>query len=70
MSFGILTKELLGVDLNHSGTSLSVQWLRLHTCSAGGMGSIPGRGRSCMLCGMTKPKQNKIQHCKSTMCAC
>ena len=26
------------------GTSLAVQWLRLHTSSAGGMGSIPGRG--------------------------
>ena len=24
------------------GTSLVVQWLRLHTCNAGGMGSIPG----------------------------
>ena len=26
------------------GTSLVVQWLRLHTPSAGGPGSIPGRG--------------------------
>ena len=26
------------------GTSLAVQWLRLHTSSAGGVGSIPGRG--------------------------
>ena len=25
-------------------TSLAVQWLRLHASSAGGMGSIPGRG--------------------------
>ena len=29
---------------NGSWTSLVVQWLRLHTSSAGGMGSIPGRG--------------------------
>ena len=26
------------------GTSLVVQWLRLHTPSAGGVGSIPGWG--------------------------
>ena len=26
------------------GTSLAVQWLRLHASTAGGMGSIPGRG--------------------------
>ena len=27
-----------------SGTSLVVQWLRLHTPNAGGPGSIPGQG--------------------------
>ena len=27
-----------------SGTSLAVQWLRLHTSNAGGVGSIPGGG--------------------------
>ena len=26
------------------GTSLAVQWLRLHTSTAGGVGSIPGQG--------------------------
>ncbi|TEA37609.1 hypothetical protein DBR06_SOUSAS5310036, partial [Sousa chinensis] len=26
------------------GTSLVVQWLRLHTPNAGGLGSIPGQG--------------------------
>ena len=32
------------------GTSLVVQWLRLHTHNAGGLGPIPGQGtRSCML---------------------
>ena len=32
-----------------SGTSLVVQWLRLHAPNAGGLGSIPGQGtRSCM----------------------
>ncbi|TEA24312.1 hypothetical protein DBR06_SOUSAS4410010, partial [Sousa chinensis] len=28
----------------HSGTSLVVQWLRLHTPSEGGLGSIPSQG--------------------------
>ena len=28
----------------YSGTSLVVQWLRLHTSNAGGMGLIPGGG--------------------------
>ena len=33
-----------------TGTSLLVQWLRLHTPNAGGPGSIPGQGtRSHML---------------------
>ena len=26
------------------GTSLAVQWLRLHTPNVGGTGSIPGQG--------------------------
>ena len=30
--------------LNDSGTSLAVQWLGLCTSTAGGTGSIPGRG--------------------------
>ena len=38
------------------GTSLVIQWLRLHAPSAEGLGSIPGQGtRSSML-------QLKIQH--------
>ena len=28
----------------HHGTSLVIQWLRLHTPSAGGPGSSPGQG--------------------------
>ena len=28
----------------YSGTSLAVQWLRLHTSTAGGTGSVPGQG--------------------------
>ena len=30
--------------MQHSGTSLVVQWLRLHTSNAEGPGSIPGKG--------------------------
>ena len=28
----------------HCGTSLAVQWLRIHASNAGGLGLIPGRG--------------------------
>ena len=42
------------------GTSLTAQWLRLHTSIAGGMGSIPGQGTNkhpgCLL---EWPKINK-----------
>ena len=27
-----------------SWTSLAIQWFRIHACTAGGTGSIPGRG--------------------------
>ena len=30
--------------IKNQGTSLEVQWLRLHTSNAGGPGSIPGQG--------------------------
>ena len=32
------------IKMKHSGTSLAVQWLRLHTPNAVGTGLIPGRG--------------------------
>ena len=38
------TKSWMGQDINHLGTSLVVQWLQLHTFSAGGPSSIPGQG--------------------------
>ena len=31
-------------NTEHPGTSLVVQWLRLHISNAWGMGSIPGQG--------------------------
>ena len=35
---------ILSRNLENGGASLVVQWLRLHTPNAGGMGSIPGQG--------------------------
>ena len=51
------------------GTSLAVQWLRLHASNAGGMGSIPGLGTKIpMLHSMVKQtkgnKQNKNKQIK------
>ena len=37
-----------------AGTSLVAQWLRLHTPSAGGLGSIPGQGTRSHLHATTK----------------
>ena len=41
------------------GTSLAVQWLKLRTSTAGGMGSIPGQGTKishAARCGQNKNK--------------
>ena len=36
------------------GTSLSVQWLRLHASTSRGVGSIPGRGTMILHAGQPK----------------
>ena len=41
------------------GTSLAVQWLRRCTSTAGGTGSIPGRGTKILQATWLKSKQNK-----------
>jgi len=44
------------------GTSQVVQWLRRHSSTAGGTGSIPGRETKILpaaRCGQTKPHKNK-----------
>ena len=52
--------------LNRNGvwrTSLAVQWLRLCTSMAGGVGLIPGQGTKtphAMLCGLKMKKKKKI----------
>ena len=47
----------------HAGTSLAVQWLRLHASNAGGTGSIPGWGTKIphpTCCGLKNKKKPKI----------
>ena len=42
--------EHVAIKKLRNGTSLVVQWLRLHASNSGGSGSIPGQGtRSYML---------------------
>ena len=41
------------------GTSLAVQWLKLHTPSAGGMGSVPGRGTKILHAARSGQKKQK-----------
>ena len=36
--------KIICLKLSYSGTSLVVQWVRLHAPNAGGLGSIPGQG--------------------------
>ena len=38
----------------HTGTSLVVQWIRLRTPNAGGLGSIPGQGTRSHMHATTK----------------
>ena len=40
----IVLEKLKKIKILITGTSLVVQWLRLHASTAGGMGSIPGLG--------------------------
>ena len=44
MSTGGGTTGMMSQKPSTPGTSLVVQWVRLHTPNAGGLGSIPGQG--------------------------
>ena len=37
------TQTYVLLDMHPAGTSLEVQWLKLHTSNAGGSGLIPGQ---------------------------
>ena len=53
--------KMLSQEINE-GTSLAVQWLRLHASTAGGTGSIPGCGTKiphAMWHGQKKKKKKK-----------
>ena len=42
-----------------TGTSLVVQWLRLHAANAGGPGSIPGQGTRSRMLVSTKTRHSQ-----------
>ena len=45
-------------NMQMPGTSLEVQWLRLHTSNSGGRGSIPGQETKNSTCHVLRPKIN------------
>ena len=57
-------------DEDFLGTSLAVQWLRLHASNARGVGSIPGQGTKCPHAAAKKKKnmhkQKKMKIFKKT----
>ena len=56
-----------GIKLMGCGTSLAVQWLSLHTSTAGSVGSLPGQGPKilhAMQYGKKKKKVSCYQHLK------
>ena len=50
----MVTCSELREKINRGGTSLVVQWLKLHAPSEGGLGSIPGLG--------TRPHMPQLRH--------
>ena len=52
------------------GTSLEVQWLRLHTSNSGGGGSIPGQGTKNSTCHVLRPQINAdaVAGCQEAEC--
>ena len=72
-SFLLTVFAFLPIRLAVWGTSLAVQWLRLHASTAGGMGSIPGQGTkfpTCMLRGAAKKKKKNLSIKKKRLAVC
>ena len=62
----ILHRVIVKIKENYTyktlrGTSLAVQWLRLHASTAGGAGSIPGRETNLTCCPAQPKKQKEKQ---------
>ena len=51
--------------MDKRGTSLAVQWLGLRTSTAGGMGSIPGRGTKILYAAWHSQKKKKDKDLKT-----
>ena len=49
------------IQKESDGTSLAVQWLRLHAFTAGDVGSIPGQGTKIPYAGQPKDKNKTKQ---------
>ena len=55
----IWSTNAFSLKINDQGASLVVQWLRLHTATAGGTGSIPGQGTKILHVTQQKKKKKK-----------
>ena len=66
---GLVFWTSVSTSLKWGETSLMVQWLRYHACTAGGAGSIPGPGTklpyACLSVWQKKKKNHKIKWGKS-----
>ena len=66
--FDTVNNNTDGYLKHYVGTSLAIQWLRLHVPTVGGMGSIPGPGTKiphapvCPIPQQKKKHKNYIDH--------
>ena len=54
--------EEIAINMSPEGTSLVVQWLRLHGSNAGGAGLIPGQGTKIPYATWHGQNTNKQKH--------
>ena len=62
------TKIVISIKKKVFGTSLAVQWLRLHASNAGGTDSIPGRGTKIPDAAKKKKRPFSFLDSKETIC--